>query len=94
MHPSLTPIGNSVCREQEYVIFAADVTATPEHAFQSSLLKEVVVPDTATAIGQFAFSGCKFISSVIIGRRATIADRGALTLFGQFSKRQLVLGKT
>ena len=49
--------------------FFTGLTSISVSAFTESLITEVVIPETVTSIGQYAFAGCSSLSNVYIEKR-------------------------
>ena len=68
--PRSSPFSN--CDQLTNFIFGEEVEIIPSHlCYKLTSLKKLVIPDSATSIGDFAFSSCTGLTEVTIGNSVT-----------------------
>ena len=56
-----------------------DAPATVHFCIDGEEITELVIPDTVTSIGEYAFYKCKSLTSVTIGNSVTLIEKGAFS---------------
>ncbi len=59
------------CRELSKVSLPASLETIGDRSFWSSSIKEVIIPNNVSSIGEFSFADCDLLANVIIGNNIT-----------------------
>lgn len=73
---------------------AGDVQQTPIFGFWNNSVTSVVIPDSVTVIGGYAFAGCISLTSIVIPDSVTIIDSGAFSSCSSLTNIALPPGVT